>query len=605
MDHQKAAIEAIKLSIKKGKKSMSLLLSTGTGKTSTIVFLINDLLTNFKIKKILIIVDRLEIKNQYHTALNNYQDNAEIESFVQISSIQQLYGYIKKEGTKGNNKNLIQNNYDAIIIDDCSRDISRLKNILNSFNAIKIGFTTVLTKETVDYFGEVIYQYSWEQAVKDGLAVNYSGKIEIPHTTERLCDLANISLGKPQNTSKFAINRTGSKIVWLDEDAKLIDRNNIYISPNKEINPYYLFLYLGSNLGIGRIVRGNYIPHVNVKELREFLIILPLLENQNQIAEQALRIKNAILDFRTIVEEGENSIKNNLFQLGSFQNRIDKFSQQTKEMAYQSLPFPIAVVYRKFVNAPNNTQRFTLMIELFESAIRFIVLVNLTDYLYKMKPNDDIQKDIPLIKKLTRPSLGDWVQLFNSLTKIKINPESEPFLKEVKEFNLDKYHNVLQEFVEIRNLSLRGHGGTLSEEEYALKVQQYFPKLEEFISSLTFLSKYQLVKTHSLEKEDDFYKIQATDLMGGVMPFAHKEIDSRRFVDVDTNRVIYFNSELDYLILDPFMVLEFCPTCQRNEVLLFDKFDNKNITYFGTESGHKPVIANANKLPVTIKQFAE
>lgn len=599
MNHQKAAIEAIKLSIKRGKKSMSLLLSTGTGKTFTIVFLINDLLTNFKIKKILIIVDRLEIKNQYHTALNNYQDSAGIESFVQISTIQQLYGYKKNEGTKENKKNL--NNYGAIIIDDCSRDISRLKNILSSFSSIKIGFTTVLTKETVDYFGEAIYQYSWEQAVKDGLAVNYIGKIEIPHTTERLGDLANISLGKPQSTSKFAINRTGSKIVWLDEEAKLIDKNNIFISPNKEINPYYLFLYLNSNLGISRIVRGNYIPHVNVKELREFLIILPGLENQNQIAEQALRIKNALLDLRTIIEEGENSIKNNLFRLDSFQDKLNKFSQYTKKMVYQSLPFPLAVVYRKFVNAPNHTQRFSLMIELFESALRFMVLVNLVDYLHKMKSGEDIKQDIPLIGRLIRPSLGDWVQLFNSLTKIKTNPDSEPFLKEVKEFNLDKYRKVLQEFVEIRNQSLRGHGGTWSEEEYFLKVQQYFPKLEEFIASLSFLSKYQLVKTHSLEKDGDYYKISSTDLMGGTTPFEHKVIESRK--PIDTNKVIYFNSDLDYLELDPFIILELCPECKRSEVLLLDKFNKTNIYYFGPESGHKPTIANADKLPITIKQF--
>lgn len=432
------------------------------------------------------------------------------------------------------------------------------------------------------------------------------GKLNYPYKTVPLKEVVDINAGKASADAKLAITSTGRKMVWTDELEKLKEKNNIYLSVKDQVNPYYLFLFLNSSLGkkaLDRIVKGAYIPYISSKELLELPIILPELEIQNRVVEQALSINKTIADLRTITEEGENTIKNNLFKLDLFQEKIKKFSKQTQDVAYQSLPFPIAVVYRKFVNAPNNTQRFSLMIELFESALRFIVLVNLVDYLHKMKSGEDIKQDIPLISRLTRPSLGDWVQLFNSLTKVKTNSDSEPFLKEVKEFNLDKYRKVLHEFVEMRNQSLRGHGGTLSEEEYSLKVQQYFPKLEEFIASLSFLSKYHLVKTHSLEKDGDYYKISATNLMGGTTPFEHRVIESRR--PIDSPRVIYFDTEMSYLELDPFIILELCSYCKRNEVLLMDKFNGTNISYFGPESGHKPTIANAFKLPESIRQLTQ
>jgi len=67
------------------------------------------------------------------------------------------------------------------------------------------------------------------------------------------------------------------------------------------------------------------------------------------------------------------------------------------------------------------------------------------------------------------PALGDWVNIFKAFAKIKSADDSTPFLTEIKNFRLDKYQRTLQEFVDIRNASLRGHGATLSEDEYELR----------------------------------------------------------------------------------------------------------------------------------------
>ena len=391
----------------------------------------------------------------------------------------------------------------------------------------------------------------------------------------------------------------------LDELEENKEKDNILISTNGSVNTYYLFLFLTSTFGrksLNRIFREVSITAENEKNLYSIPVVLPELSMQKHIVDQAQNIIKTTTDLNTIVVKGENSIKNNLFNLAPFQKELDKFSQDTEEMAYQSLPFPIAVVYRKFIYASSNTQKFLLMIDLFESVIRFIVLVSLADYLSKLKPNEDIQNDIPLIKKITRPTLGELVQFFNSLARINTKPDYEPFLKEIKELDLKKYRKVIDDFVQIRNNSLKGHGLTLRDEEYEPKIQGYFPILADLISSLGFLSKYHLVKTLSLANDEEFFKIQADNLMGGVTPFKNEVIESRRAPI--TNKVIYFNSDLDYLNLDPFIVLEICPNCQQLEVLMMDKIKNiTDISYIAPGSGHKPIMKNTSKLPLAIKQF--
>jgi hypothetical protein len=141
-----------------------------------------------------------------------------------------------------------------------------------------------------------------------------------------------------------------------------------------------------------------------------------------------------------------------------------------------------------------------MLIELFEVVIRFIVLVSLADYLKSPREPEAMIQEVPDIGRLSAPTLGDWVSLFNSLSHYHTKTESQPFLKEIKEFKLDRYARTLREFVNIRNDSLRGHGSTLTEAEYELKFQEHSPKLYKLIDDLAFLASYRLVKTALMEK---------------------------------------------------------------------------------------------------------
>jgi N-6 DNA Methylase len=478
-----------------------------------------------------------------------------------------------------------------------SKNLTDLDAIAADYRASRRGQKFTLGFEVTLDSGR--WDVAYHEPVDFGL-----GGLTFAHRVVSLGDIAGIRAGKPSQNGKIAINRTGSKVVWVADELKLIPKNNVFIDPGKEVNPSYLHLYLNSSIGrraLAGLVRGAYIPHVSAKELAQFPVVLPELRQQNQIVSDALELGQTVASLQALMIEGEQALKENLFGLNAAKGKFQKFSATTEEARYQQLPFPIAVVQRKIKNAPNNTQKFSLLIELFEVVVRFIALVHLADYINNRK-QAVLVAQVPDIKKLFAPTLGDWVGIFKAFARIKTGAESTPFLTEIESFRLDKYQRTLQEFVDIRNASLRGHGATLTEDEYELRFQEHAPKVYDLVSSLGFHANYTLVKTGQMEKDGDFYKIAVHTLMGDNPHFEAGQIVLR--TPLDTNKVLYLNRNQESLVLDPYIVLERCPECRRPEVLLFDKFSDKKITYLSYESGHRPALATADRLPPIIREVA-
>ena len=200
------------------------------------------------------------------------------------------------------------------------------------------------------------------------------------------------------------------------------------------------------------------------------------------------------------------------------------------------MPFPIAIVSRKVANAANHTQRFSLLIELFEVVIRFIVLVQVADHLSGSQAAEVLAK-YPELSKLSKPSLGTWVNLFRSLSEFQT---ASAFLKEVKMLKVNEYRKTIDEFVNLRNESFKGHGATLTEAEYELKYQEHAPSIDQLVNKMSFLASYRLVKTGSMEKDGDYYRISVQSLMGDNPLFETEIISSR--IPFDTHKVLYLNA---------------------------------------------------------------
>jgi type I restriction enzyme R subunit len=68
--------------------------------------------------------------------------------------------------------------FDVIIADECHRgytsaELSVWRNTLEHFDAVKIGLTATPAAHTKAYFKDVVFRYSYEQAVREGYLVDF------------------------------------------------------------------------------------------------------------------------------------------------------------------------------------------------------------------------------------------------------------------------------------------------------------------------------------------------------------------------------------------------------------------------------------------------
>lgn len=226
-DYQKKAILTYEEELETGKRFMMLAMATGTGKTFTTVNLVYRMLASGYAKRILFLVDRKSLAAQATTAFASFdtprhikfKDEYEIYSqrfkkedfdgdgynpnvlpnsyltspddsktFLYICTIQRmainLYGMAgafddeetDEEATE--TLSIPSHAFDVIIADEChrgytSKETNVWRNVLNHFDAIKVGLTATPASHTVTYFGKPVFNYPLQQAIEEGHLVDY------------------------------------------------------------------------------------------------------------------------------------------------------------------------------------------------------------------------------------------------------------------------------------------------------------------------------------------------------------------------------------------------------------------------------------------------
>lgn len=229
--YQREANDAIESSLMEGKRRMLLAMATGTGKTYTIISSIYRLMKSGYAKRILFLVDRRALAAQAVTSLNafepekglkfsqiyeiysqrfqkedfdeenkfdpnvmpnNYLENPQpSHAFVYVSTIQRmrvnLFGWKdafessdQDSDDEGDAKELkiAKHAFDVIIADECHRgytsnEIGKWRQVLDYFDAVKIGLTATPAAHTTAYFNDVVYRYDYERAVREGFLVDW------------------------------------------------------------------------------------------------------------------------------------------------------------------------------------------------------------------------------------------------------------------------------------------------------------------------------------------------------------------------------------------------------------------------------------------------
>ncbi len=228
--YQRNANTAVEDAIFARKRQMLVAMATGTGKTFTLVNQAYRLLKSQVGKRILFLVDRRALAAQAVRAFASF----EAEPGRKFDSIYEVYSqrfqredfgeedtfdpkvlpeeYLKSPQAKhafvyvctiqrmainlfgrsavwsgeaddvdddaGKVENLPIHAFDVIIADECHRgyttaEQSIWRNVLNHFDAIKIGLTATPAAHTKAYFNDVVFRYTYETAVREGFLVDY------------------------------------------------------------------------------------------------------------------------------------------------------------------------------------------------------------------------------------------------------------------------------------------------------------------------------------------------------------------------------------------------------------------------------------------------
>lgn len=227
--YQREANAAIEKAIADRKQQMLVAMATGTGKTFTMVNQAYRLMKSGVAKRILFLVDRRALAAQAVLAFASFDPEPGLKfdkvyevysqkfqigdfdeeqkydpkilpnvyltnpnaspAFVYVSTIQRMtinvFGRdaifaagdeeIDEDATK---LEIPIHAFDVVIADECHRGYSTSeaaiwRKTLDHFDAVKIGLTATPAAHTSAYFKDIVYRYTYEQAVREGHLVDY------------------------------------------------------------------------------------------------------------------------------------------------------------------------------------------------------------------------------------------------------------------------------------------------------------------------------------------------------------------------------------------------------------------------------------------------
>jgi len=186
--YQKEAIRKIDQAIETNKRSMLMIMATGTGKTLTIALQIKRMFEAGIVERVLFLVDRIELGKQAQETFNDYLKDypSELlfggrqkrESSIVIVTLPTIYSQLNS---------FTSGYFDLVISDEAHRSIYHVyQSVLNHFDAIKIGLTATpsmfIDRNTYKLFdswteteekGNPTFKYGIREGIKEGYLAGY------------------------------------------------------------------------------------------------------------------------------------------------------------------------------------------------------------------------------------------------------------------------------------------------------------------------------------------------------------------------------------------------------------------------------------------------
>ena len=204
-DYQKEAILKSEKAIISKQRELLIAMATGTGKTRTVIALMYRLLKAGYFKRILFLVDRGALGEQTQNAFAEIRPEGNM-TFDEIYDIKKLTDKLPNSKTRvhvATVQSMVKRvlasedvvpvgRYDCIIVDEAHRGytldremtegeielhnfrdyVSAYRQVLDYFDAVRIGLTATPATHTVEIFGKPVYTYSYREAVIDGWLID-------------------------------------------------------------------------------------------------------------------------------------------------------------------------------------------------------------------------------------------------------------------------------------------------------------------------------------------------------------------------------------------------------------------------------------------------
>ncbi len=261
---------------------------------------------------------------------------------------------------------------------------------------------------------------------------------------------------------------------------------------------------------------------------------------------------------------------------------------------YNSLPYPLALVYERFTKGvKNNEPPLDILIsfkDFVELLVKYSTIIQLS---FALKENYiNTINSTQILQSLARPSLGTWVDLLGVITKtikanfVKTNSTHEilaiydalfdynPRKAEKKHEQKDSIKTIW-EFVKFRN-DVLGHGAKQSNSEYSAHVNAWNLTTQKWNELIIALSGIELRYGKSIT--DEGLLCQGIDFQ-----FPNDNVSNKLSISFSDNT--FYN-------LSPFIFINSCDSCKAQLLFFYDSdknYGDKNpkINSLEYNGGHK------------------
>lgn len=190
--YQKGAIKAVCAAFENRYRKALIVMATGSGKTRTVISLVDVMLRKGWVRNILFLADRTALVSQAYDAFvdllpsmsstNLCGSKADVHARCVFSTYQTMINVIDAVKEEDSTRTFSNGHFDLVIVDEAHRSIyNRYRDIFDYFDSLLVGLTATpkdeIDKNTYEVFnlesGNPTYNYGLSEAVKDGYLVDF------------------------------------------------------------------------------------------------------------------------------------------------------------------------------------------------------------------------------------------------------------------------------------------------------------------------------------------------------------------------------------------------------------------------------------------------